>query len=75
MTEFDVIRESARLHRKWVSQNGEPNLERIRGLIQRELRHARQGYIQVSATLVSEMKGELVLIGKLKVAQRKLAKL
>jgi hypothetical protein len=68
MERFKAMDELRRLHIKWVSFSGEPNIERIHQLIINELRYANDGVINVTNGLKQEMMGELVLCGKIRAA-------
>ena len=65
MDKLKAKKELLRLWLKWVSFNGVPSLEYIEDCIRREYRAAKTQKISVSLSLLREMRGELILCGKI----------
>lgn len=59
------------LHKKWIGA-GVADLPQIASVIRRELKAANAGRIKVSSALITEMRGEAILVGKLRALLREL---
>jgi hypothetical protein len=70
MTWQEALREAMRLQRKWVGQTYEQTagyeMDRIHSAILRESRFHRTGRSTASAGLISETKGDLIRLGKIR---------
>lgn len=70
MTFRDAIQHGYRLQEKWVGKTHEPGvgfeLDRIHASMLRESRWHRTGKSSATIGLIKEVKGELVLLGKIR---------